>query len=279
VDTDGDLGLVHSILSMFENLSHLKMDFVKFQTPRHAHSIVWAAAGRLTHLELNDLDVLTPARASYPHQYPERTPGVIELGLTHLTVSMTNTWTLDLFTPRSTTSSLRHLSLTHDALTGPRRDPDILLSTWRALKTFLSDLHCRLTDLDVDNFAASLGSSRLNRLFLRLQSKTILRYTMRARTIRKAEHALHLLEISEFATLTHVTLHFDLDDCDCDLPQYSLDVNDHETSIIRAYPNLRDVTLVTPDDGAETDQLKEKSGFLNGCRLRGILRTSSQTDK
>jgi hypothetical protein len=278
VNTNGDIDLLHSILSLFENLSHLKIDFIKFRTPRHAYSIVQAAGRRLTHFELNDLEVFPDhGRASWLEESPERIIQPLDLAAVDMTVSMANSWPLDFLKNSPSISSIRHLHLTHDAPTH-RRSPGILHSTWQSMKKFLAHPDCAVTDLEVNNFVARIGNSRLTRNPLGLTSATVVRFSMTARTIRKAEHALHVFELSRFSVLTHVTLRFSLEAGDEDLPQYSLDARNLEVGLIRSYPCLQDVIIITPDNGGRMDELETRSGFLRGCRAKHILSTRLESD-
>jgi hypothetical protein len=271
-DTNGSLlQPIQAILPVLTNLSHLKFEYIQLKSCDMAYAIMKAGASRqLAHFELVDVDIINP-KDFYGRWFGPPYPTV-----SRITIDRSGGWALNYLGLPASKMSLTSIHLTCD----PARSSEQLMNPydlWVALRECLADDWCQVVDLECNDLVVRRGSSRFLRTLLSLCNASVQRFVIRASTVRGAEQALYIFEISKLSALTHAILHFNLgdeEDADQTNVQWTVDLNNLEANHGRAYPQLKHVQVAMLCPVEQRDDLTHRSGFLRGCEGRGILHMS-----
>jgi hypothetical protein len=270
-DTDDSLlQAIQTILPVLTNLSHLRFECIQFESCDMLYAMMKATSRQLAHLELSNVDIINPM------DFYNRWFGPLYPTVLRITIDQSGSWALNSLRLPASIMSLTSIHLTCD----PARSSEQLMNPydlWVPLRDFLADDWCQVVDLECNDLVVRSGSSRFHRTPLSLRNASVQRFVIRASTVRGAEQALYIFEISQLSALTHAILHFNLgdeEDADQTILQWAADLDNLEANHGRAYPQLKHVQVAMLCPVEQRDDLTHRSGFLRGCEGRGILHMS-----
>jgi hypothetical protein len=228
-----------------------------------------AASRQLAHLELVNVDIINPM------DFYNRWFGPPYPTVSRITIDQSGGWALNYLGLPASIISLTSIHFTCD----PARSSEQPMGAhgfWVHLRAFLADDWCQVVDLECNDLVIRSGSSRFHRTPPSLLNASVQRFVVRASSVGRAEQILYVFELSRLSALTHVTLHFNLEDEDENSTslQWAVDFDNLEADHARAYPQLKRVQVEILGPVEQRDDLMLRSGFLRGCEGRGILHMS-----
>jgi hypothetical protein len=263
------LQAIQAILPVLTNLSHIRFECVQLESCNMVYTMMKAASRQPAHLELVNVDVIKPMDF-YSRRFEPPYPTV-----SRITIDQSGGWALSFLGMHESIMSLTSIHFTCD----PARSSEQPMGAhdfWGHLRFFLASDSCQVVDLECKDLVIRSGSSRFRRSPPSLRNASVQRFVVRASSVRRAEQILYVFELSRLSALTHVTLHFNLEDEDENSTslQWAVDFDNLKADHARAYPQLKRVQVEILGPVGQRDDLMLRSGFLRGCEGRGILHMS-----